>query len=96
MQNKAGKVLLLTRRSLIYLDAARQRVRWALPLAALVSVAPEGAPGPHQHVLARRRRAQPKEDMPAGRLLQVTSLLGMEVSAPIQRLSAAGVRLRLL
>jgi len=76
MQNKAGKVLLLTRRSLIYLDAARQRVRWALPLAALVSVAPEGAPGPHQHVLARRRRAQPKEDMPAGRLLQVTSLLG--------------------
>ena len=45
IQNKAGKVLLLTSRSLIYLDASRQRVRWALPLAALVSVAPEGAPG---------------------------------------------------
>lgn len=43
LQNKAGKALVLTSRSAVYLDLARNRIRWAFPLAALVGV---GSTGP--------------------------------------------------
>ena len=44
LQNKDGKALVLTSCSAIYLDLARQRARWAVPLAALVGVSSSGAP----------------------------------------------------
>ena len=44
LQNKDGKALVLTSRSAIYLDLARQRARWAVPLAALIGVSSSGLP----------------------------------------------------